>query len=300
MTMKVTAISLTATVLAAIAGGCGEMDAPPPGDQGTTVTTTSAATGEFRIVMNASTTGIGGNSFNFAANTWPRAGSVVPMGDMTFDAGAFRTSYLVQRGAADLGACASLSDISNWSILASRVIGGFRSGSLPLTVGRCYAIRTLSPVADYGVVRVAAVSSTSVSLSYKYVSTWLRSAYLNARGGLPVSFSYQNQGTSTQPWAGDFRVTSTGNFAADYQEQGMGLIDAGLCNDVSMTHGAFPKTYWPTPNDGFQWGGIKIENSHCYFALTPGNLVYMFLASAMDGPSGAITISYVPNAGKQF
>jgi len=296
-----TAIGLTAPLLAALAVGCGEMDTPSSGgDPGEEVAARTSPLSEYRLVMHAGTPGIAGNSFSFTANTWPLPGSVVPIGDMTFDAGAFRTSYLVQRGIADLGACATLSEITGWTVLASRVGSGFSIGPVPLAVGHCYAVRTIAPVADYGVVRVAAVSSTSVSLSYEYVSTWLRSAYLNARGGLPVTFSYATRSTSTQEWTGDFRVTSDGMFAADYEGQGMGLIDAGLCDDLSMGHNIYPWDNWPTPNDGFQWGGIPIHDSHCYFALTPGNMVYLFMATAMEGNGGAITISYDPNIGKQF
>ena len=172
--------------------GCGQADPMSEVRKNENVgQSTSAVTGT-RLQLNESQSGINGNTFDFAANTWPRTFSVVPIGDMVFEAGSFNSTDTKHRGIANLGPCNDLSEIPDWFTVAYRVgsVGeGFRS-SVELQAGNCYAVRTHPLNANYGVVQVGSVSSSTVSLVYQYVTTWEKTAYLDARdSNQPVSFS---------------------------------------------------------------------------------------------------------------
>ena len=169
--------------------------------------------------------------YDFSAGTYT---DLTP-GDFYFSQGMFWANNLGQRGVVKVGACSSVDKVSPLPTT------GYSRNGVKATVGYCYVSLTHNDERDQIVFRVTALTSTTVSLTWKMVKSGKWGATLIVGDELKSGYDFSAR-TYQSLTGGDFYVGPASFWANNLGQRGIATI--GACSSVDSVS-AVPMTgYW--------------------------------------------------------
>lgn len=241
-----------ALLLAVSPCACGAL---PAGSDNSDEVESSSEALSGNIVLTSGSNSSGG--YDFSAQAYKD----ISRGDFYFLQGVFWANNTGQRGVIDVGACSSIYNITTMPA------SGYSRFGVSATVGRCYVSLTHNDERNFVVFRVGAKSTSTVSLSWRMVTTAWGGATLTSNSGTSSGYDFDAK-TYKGNSGGDFYFLNGAFWANNLGQRG--LVSTGACSSVDGVR--------TVPLSGYSTYSVPAVAGNCYVSLAHneerGNIVF--------------------------
>lgn len=239
------------------------------GGTGNVGSVSEAVSGTITLTSGSYTSG----GYDFSTQTY----TGLTGGDFYFYQGAFWANNVGQRGVVNVGPCSSVDSVTTMPIT------GYSQFNVAATVGNCYVALTHYDERDYIVLHVDSLSGSTISLTWKLVSTGWWGATLSSGSSASAGYDFDTR-TYTGNSGGDFYFYQGAFWANNVGQRG--LVSVGPCNSVDSV---------PTvPTSGYTSFSTATAGN-CYVSLghneEHGNIV--FRVESADSITAVLTFKIV-------
>ena len=212
------------------------------GDGDSVATAEEALSGTITLTSGSNTSG----GYDFSAQTFKGLSG----GDLYYLQGAFWANNAGQRGVVKVGACSSVNSVTTMPTTGYSLFG------VTATVGNCYVALTHNDERDYIVFRVTGTTSTTVTLTWKLVTTGWWGATLGSGSSTSAGYDFDTR-TYKGNSGGDLYFLQGAFWANNVGQRG--VVSTGACSTVD----AVPSV----PLSGYSRFSVTATAGNCYASL---------------------------------